>query len=1075
MACIAAQASAAAAAAEWRGADLGSAKGGSHAWNGTTLTVTGGGEGLDVKPKDDKGRIKQASPAADRCRFVFVERAAGDFEIVARLTGLSGTEDAMAGFIVRGAGSGSSTAPEDGQPAPAVAAVYNAKKNSLGWLSRVPADADNVKPRSLRGGIELAKPLPVWIRLVRMGKNFAVYKSRDELTAGPDDHRLWLMLGNTSGGPFSLDGPLEVGLFVAAGTETGTATATFDSVEIGPPRMRYRTSWVGHTFGSRDDDKHVSNTISAMWVAPDGTCYTSAYWDEGARPVTSYKDGRAARGLPIGTPQTYGGAITGDATHVYAAAVDRIIRCDPSAADFSPLPLYLSVSLLDTAKKHSIVSGLASNGRELFVADSRANLVRVVQPGLVKQRYLAGNTTVNFAAQAVDTAGVAHAAPPAVYLTQRETDYTPYVVDGLKPKAKHTLRCHFAEYTETKPGRRVLSIGGAGTTAVRGFDVVEAAGGPFKAVVVDLPNATADDSGKVRFAFEWAPPGNHHIVICGFELLDESGKRVFAVNCGGPAVDGFEGESAELVDRAFAVERPGPMILDKRGDLWIIQRGNDHPGTPLTAAHPAAVRCFKTDGTFTGRKITDVVKPTALGYDAANDRLLVGENGPDMNVRVYGGLDARPALVNTFGEKGGIYAGKTPGLVTDPSAGGAARFAGIAGLGVDSTGNLYVGGGFQGSDLRKFAGDGKGGWNAARAEWQLNSLMFCNTYDVDPDSDGVDIYGTYNHLKLDLSQKEPGREQQYVGYNWDLRRFGSPDRAGSSQAIVRRLGPDRRLVMVTSGQGTVGDVKIFRYKGEIAIPCGGTRDHGKILWIDADGDGRDDPDELTTMASPVGWITGLCFDTKGDIWAGNATTGGCFMRRFFFKGISDKGVPLYDGRKGEGYEDIRFPDEGDKTSAWGMSCRLDYDADRDILVATYPAAPRKGDADLTAPYFFARYDDWSKGNRSARWKHPVLEPSANPDFFMYEKNLFPHRGYMGMQIAGDYVLRAYLFGEVHVFDLTTGRLVEILSVGPECNGQSAWEDAAMGLRAFRRKNGEYLIFTENSGWGGKNNFFRWKP
>ena len=41
--------------------------------------------------------------------------------------------------------------------------------------------------------------------------------------------------------------------------------------------------------------------------------------------------------------------------------------------------------------------------------------------------------------------------------------------------------------------------------------------------------------------------------------------------------------------------------------------------------------------------------------------------------------------------------------------------------------------------------------------------------------------------------------------------------------------------------------------------------------------------------------------------------------------------------------------------------------------------------------------------------------------------------------------------------------------------QSAWEDSAMGLRAFRRENGEYLIFTENSGWGGKNNFFRWKP
>ena len=48
-------------------------------------------------------------------------------------------------------------------------------------------------------------------------------------------------------------------------------------------------------------------------------------------------------------------------------------------------------------------------------------------------------------------------------------------------------------------------------------------------------------------------------------------------------------------------------------------------------------------------------------------------------------------------------------------------------------------------------------------------------------------------------------------------------------------------------------------------------------------------------------------------------------------------------------------------------------------------------------------------------------------------------------------------------------------MGPEVNGQCAWEDAAMGLRAFKTKAGEYLIFTENSGWGGKNNLFRWRP
>jgi hypothetical protein len=123
----------------------------------------------------------------------------------------------------------------------------------------------------------------------------------------------------------------------------------------------------------------------------------------------------------------------------------------------------------------------------------------------------------------------------------------------------------------------------------------------------------------------------------------------------------------------------------------------------------------------------------------------------------------------------------------------------------------------------------------------------------------------------------------------------------------------------------------------------------------------------------------------------------------------------------------------------------------------------------------ARYDHWSRGNRKSRWKVRGLRPETDGDYFMYEVNLFPYSGYMGLQIAGDYIFFAYLFGEVHVFDLKTGKLVEVLSPGPEVNGQSAWEDASMGLRAFKTSAGEYLIFTENSGWGGKDNFYRWRP
>ena len=512
------------------------------------------------------------------------------------------------------------------------------------------------------------------------------------------------------------------------------------------------------------------------------------------------------------------------------------------------------------------------------------------------------------------------------------------------------------------------------------------------------------------------------------------------------------------------------MVIDQRGDLWIIQRGYElHSGLDSAPSQPATIRCYRPDGTSTGRVISDVIDPRSLAYDAAKDQLVVGENGPDLDVRFYDGLASAPRLSRTFGAKGGIYSGSKPGSIDDPAAGGAARFAGISGVGVDARGNLYVGGGFHGTDLRQFRSDGSLGW-------RLHSLMFCNTYDVDPDSDGSELYGAYHHLHLDLSRNGAGQEQRYIAHSWDRRRFGRATRSGMSQAIVRRLGAARRLIMFTSAQGIVGDIHIYRYDGELAIPAGGTRNNGSVLWIDGNGDGLIAPAECAPMARPLNWVTSLSVDASGGIWATNSTTEGTFVRHFPLKAMNPAGAPVYSATPGSGYEDIRFPEEGDKTSAWGMASRFDYDLARDVAIAFYPAVGRTGDDDRSpAQYFMARYDRWSSGNRVPTWKVKAFTPQTHPGYFMYEQDLYPYSGYMGLQIAGDYAFFAYLFGEIHAFDLKTGALAQTFPHGPEVAGQCAWEDAAMGLRAFQRKNGEYLILTENSGWGGKNHLFRWKP
>ena len=82
------------------------------------------------------------------------------------------------------------------------------------------------------------------------------------------------------------------------------------------------------------------------------------------------------------------------------------------------------------------------------------------------------------------------------------------------------------------------------------------------------------------------------------------------------------------------------------------KRGNDFPiGNVVTAKYPAAIKCYQPDGTFTGREIKDLVNPRGLGYDTTKDQLLVAENGADLNVRFYSGLDTKPVLLKDFWRK----------------------------------------------------------------------------------------------------------------------------------------------------------------------------------------------------------------------------------------------------------------------------------------------------------------------------------------------------------------------------------------------------------------------------------------
>ena len=1022
-------------ATTWLDADIGAPTvAGSHTENAGAVTVTGAGTG-------------DTTTGADQLHYTYTT-ASGDTEVIARLSGFTGNAHAHAGIMLRDSNAANATTAQ-------VVFKYQDNsdgKNVLGYSAHDAA--------TTYGGSWSATPtyltLPIWLRIDRVGKNFAVYKSTDGF--------YWTMITNNSGWQFAPTGTIEVGFFAAGGAANVTCSATFDTITIGTPNLGYKTSWFGETFGGNLSDGHVSNSISALWTAPDGRCFTNSPYDEEGEATKIYKDGAVLHAPRDGNEMCGGGgnegSVASDGTYTYWAGGHYLVQSDMLVTYSASKHVDLSIDSYDAVNGRSVISGVATGNNEIYISDSSTGKIRVAVPHPTLYYYAsANNSAQKLTTQTIDTTGVPNAAPMAVYQSQRANDFTTYTIPGLTPNTNYTLRCHCAEYTETQTGKAMLTVGAGGNWYT--YDIIALAGGRLKALVIDIPNVSSDGNGTLAVNFAG---GN----ICGFELLT-GGTSVFAINCGGPQVNNFISELYELPTRAFRFDRPGPIAVDSRGDLWIIREANDFPiGTKIaTKYNDGAVLCYHPNGTFTGKQI-NIVNPVALAYDATNDRLLVADNSSNQDIAIYNNLAATPTFYTSFGVTGGLYAGSHPGLCNDPASGGYKRFYGLSGVGIDAAGNIYVSSNLQGSDLRKFD-------PAGNLVWKLNSLLFCNCPDVDPDSDGAEAYTTYSHASMNYANTAPGSEWSQTGYNWNPQLYSDAPRQPAAQTMMRRVGASRALIQYTSGQGSVGYVGIYRYAGEIAVPCGQIRNDGAQVWIDANGNGVEDAGEVTnTGVGSPGSLDYFSVDTNGDVWLACMAYANPVLRHFKCNGLTAQGAPIYGTNTGD-YEDIPFPDPGlGPINMWVQSSRVSYDSVHDVMYLAGPANTRTTSQDDATTYL-ARYDNWSTGNRTARWQCILDKPGAANANFMYEvdRPWGCAHGWMGFDVAEDKCFVADLWGQVNAYDANTGALEAILSAGPEVSGNCAWEDARMGLTAFKRSTGEYVIFTENSGYDGKANMFRW--
>jgi hypothetical protein len=191
-------------------------------------------------------------------------------------------------------------------------------------------------------------------------------------------------------------------------------------------------------------------------------------------------------------------------------------------------------------------------------------------------------------------------------------------------------------------------------------------------------------------------------------------------------------------------------------------------------------------------------------------------------------------------------------------------------------------------------------------------------------------------------------------------------------------------------------------------------------------------------------------------------------------GFNQAGAPIYDFKPGD-YDDIKFPGIGKPISTWGQIADAIYDVDRDSMYLMGPTVNRTGPYQDVFSYL-ARYDNWSSGNRKARWLIDLPDPDTDYNF---PSDWHQPGGlgfqWMGLDVAADKEFICGLWGNIDVFNTTDGTLDRIIAPGPEIGGFFAWEDASMGLTAVKRKNGEFVVFTENSGYDGKCNVYRIPP
>ena len=448
-----------------------------------------------------------------------------------------------------------------------------------------------------------------------------------------------------------------------------------------------------------------------------------------------------------------------------------------------------------------------------------------------------------------------------------------------------------------------------------------------------------------------------------------------------------------ILQRSWTVTSPGALAVDNSGNVWVAQMTN---GT---------IQKFSVTGTaLSAISMGANSHPSAL-YINAQNRLWVGDQGPDMNIKIYTNLTATPGLSGTYGVTGG-YLSTAGGAIKGQT--GDKRFTRVVGIGGDSSGNVYVlnnpwGGTWDlarngGTDLHCYS-------NSGSLLWTLQSLNFEGVAVADSGTDGTRLYsGKFIFTGSGGSGFVANTIDPFT-YPNDQRINVADQGRGSDFAMLAMVGTNRILMACGQNPDIFYSYSFNATNGYIATPG--------VVW----GTGHE--------------RNGFCLDSAGNVWEGRDKTGAIWFNRL--TGFDANGAPVYAAATST-----------PTPASIGQLNRILYLPASDTMILA------GGNTDWTSIGSRVEvYRGWRAGNANTPNTVITLNTNINPK---------------SLAAAGNYLFVGYVHTvpNIDAYNLTTGTLdLTMTNANPSVVYVGNDVDSMYGLSAYQKANGQYMVTKDN--------------